>query len=108
VQRVTAPARLTAIETVGGNVRVNAGGLWYQLAMSGGRIAFKFLEPPSKRQLPEGALPDGRIATGTRDIARAWLAQPTARYDHGILGNSVEAGSLVVETRGGRRHEVKL
>ena len=30
VQRVDTPARVIAIETVDGQVRVNAGGLWYQ------------------------------------------------------------------------------
>ena len=48
------------------------------------------------------------IATGTRDIARAWLAEPTTRYDHGILGDKIEAGALVIETRDGKRHTVRL
>jgi hypothetical protein len=108
VQRATAPARITALETIDGNIRVMAGGLWYQVAISGDNIAFKFVEAPAKREQPDGALPDGRIATGTHDIARAWLAQPTVRYDHGILGDAVEAAALVIETRDGRRREVKL
>ena len=58
--------------------------------------------PPSPKP-PEGALPDGRVATGTHDIARAWLAEPTTRYDHGILGDKIEAGSLTIETRDGKR-----
>jgi hypothetical protein len=108
VRLQTAPARVTALEMVDGQVRVNAGGLWYQVVLSDEKVAFKFVEPPAKRELPEGALPHGRIATGVHDIARAWLAQPTVRYDHGILGDSVDAGSLVIETRAGRRQEVKL
>ena len=58
-----------------------------------------------KREQPDGALPDGQVATGTHDIARAWLAEPTDRYDHGILGDKIEAGALVIETRDGKRHE---
>jgi hypothetical protein len=58
--------------------------------------------------LPQGALPDGRVSTGAHDIARVWFAQPTSRYDHGILGDATEAGSLVIETRAGRRQEIKL
>ncbi len=108
MQRVRAPARITTLETVDGNVRVMAGGLWYRMVISADKVAFKFVEPPAKRQLPEDALPDGRIATGAHDIARAWLAQPTMRYDHGILGDTVESGSLVIEMRDGRRREVKL
>lgn len=108
VQRATAPARIGALDTIDGEVRVSAGGLWYRLVLAGEKISFKFVEPPEKRDLPEGALPDGRIATGTRDIARAWLAQPTMRYDHNILGDSLEASSLVIETQAGKRAEVKL
>ena len=46
--------------------------------------------------------------TGTRDIARAWFAEPTTRYDHGVLGDAIEAGALVIETRDGKRHIVRL
>ncbi len=74
--------------------------------------ASAFRSPSSTRRpqpkLPDGALPDGRVAIGTRDIARAWLAEPTTRYDHGILGDKIEAGALVIETRDGKRQTVRL
>ena len=45
-------------------------------------------------------LPDGRIASravGERgDIDQAWYAAPTTRYRHGVLGDRIEAGALVV------------
>ena len=47
-------------------------------------------------------------STGKHDIARAWLAEPTTRYDHGILGDAIEASSLVIERRDGTRHVVRL
>jgi hypothetical protein len=40
-KRTHAPARITALETVEGNVRVLAGGLWYQLALAGDAPSFK-------------------------------------------------------------------
>ena len=46
-------------------------------------------------------IPDGGIAEGSRDIARAWLAEPTERYPHGVLGDELEANALVVESRDG-------
>lgn len=46
-------------------------------------------------RLPAGALPDAVQAIGARNIRSAWLASPTRRYDHGILGDAVEAGSMV-------------
>lgn len=50
-----------------------------------------------------GQLPQSRVAEGEHDIRRAWLAGPTSRYSHGVLGDALEASQLVVETRDGRR-----
>jgi hypothetical protein len=50
--------------------------------------------------LPEDALPHSRAAAG-RDIALAWLAEPTDRYAHGVLGDALEAGALHVALRSG-------
>lgn len=108
VERVNAPARVTAIETVAGEVRVNAGGLWYKLTSAGDKVSRVFIDAAPKADHPEGALPDGKVATGSRDIARAWLAEPTTRYDHGILGDKIEAGGLVIETHDGKRQTVRL
>ena len=108
VQLVDTPARVTAIDTVGGQVRVTAGSLWYRVVPGGKKATVTFIDRPTKPDLPDGALPDGHIAAGNRDIARAWLAEPTARYDHGILGDKIEAGALVIELRDGKRHVVRL
>jgi len=108
LQRVNTPARVNAIDTFDGDVHINAGGLWYRIAFEGGRAVLKFVDTQPKPRVPDGALPDGRVVTGKNDVARAWFAQPTRRYDHGILGDKIEAGSLVIETTDGKRHEVKL
>jgi hypothetical protein len=108
VQQVNTPARVTAIETVDGKIQVNAGGLWYSIAIDGNNAQLDYIDHVPKPKLPAGALPDGRVAIGTRDIARAWLAEPTTRYDHGILGDKIEAGSVVIETRDGKRQAVRL
>ena len=108
LQTVDTPARVTAIDTVDGQVRVNAGGLWYRLTLDGAQPALVFIDTPKPPEHPEGALTDGRIATGTRDIARAWLADPTTRYDHGVFGEKVNAGSLVIETSDGKKETVTL
>ena len=108
VQRVDTPARVIAIETAESQVRVNAGGLWYRVVLAGEQARLEFIDRVAETKLPENALPDGRIASGAGDIARAWLAEPTTRYDHGILGDKIEAGSLVIETRDGKRQTVRL
>ncbi len=55
---------------------------------------------------PETGLPDGKIAVSrSGDIRRAWYGRPTKRYGHGVLGDAIEAGSLIVEDRTGNRYE---
>jgi hypothetical protein len=108
LQKIDTPARVLAIGNDAGTVQINAGGLWYGLALSGEQPALAFIDRPAETEHPDGALPDARIVSGTRDIARAWLADPTTRYAHGVLGDKLEAGSLVIEMRDGTRQAVKL
>ncbi|KAB2910463.1 MAG: VCBS repeat-containing protein [Hyphomicrobiaceae bacterium] len=56
----------------------------------------------------QGSLPDLRIAKGQKNIAEAWLADPTERYRHFVLGSSYEAASLVVRLRDGRTLKLTL
>jgi len=108
LQTVDVPARVTAIDTVDGQVRVNAGGLWYRLTLDGAQPGLVFLDTPKPPEHPEGALPEGRVVTGTRDIARTWFADPTTRYDNSVLGEKATAGSLVIETSDGKKQTVTL
>jgi hypothetical protein len=55
-----------------------------------------------------GGLPDLRVAKGTRNIAEAWLADPTTRYKHFVLGSDYEAASLVVRLQDGRTLKLAL
>ena len=49
-------------------------------------------------RLPVNALPDSRILADTRNRLLV-LSQPTDRYDHGVLGDSIEAsGITLIET----------
>ena len=108
VEVVPTPARVEAIRTVDGRVDVNAGGLWYRLTIGDKGPSLTFLDVAPKQDRPEGALPDSRVAIGVGDIARAWLAEPTDRYDHGILGDKLEAGALVVVRRDGSQQTLRL
>jgi len=108
LQTINAPARVSAIDTVGGQVRVMSGGLWYALKRDKGKFSLDFIDSPGQDKLPEGALPNGQVATGKHDVARAWFAEPTDRYDHDILGSKMTAGALVIELSDGRRQVVRL
>jgi hypothetical protein len=103
---LAAPGRVSAIETAGADVRVQVEGKWYRLTADGRRL--EAASGPSFPPLPAGALPDARVATGAGGIVRAWLAEPTTRYAHGILGDAIEAGSLVIERRHGGRVTLRL
>ena len=57
----------------------------------------------------ESRLPDGGTAEAKGNgPVRAWYERPTKRYDHGVLGDAIEAGSLVVVDSAGRKYEVVL
>ncbi len=59
---------------------------------------------PGPSAIPPGnVLPDSRPGFGALDISEAWLVAPTTRYGHGVLGDAVEAGGLLVILRDGRR-----
>ena len=103
---VPAPGRVSAVEAAGANVRVSIGRSWYRVAAETER-----LEPapaPDRPAVPADALPDTRVAIVDGGTARAWLAEPTDRYRHGVLGDAIEAGSLVIERRDGRRDILRL
>lgn len=57
-----------------------------------------------------GGLPDGLIAenAGAGDIKSAWYSDPTSRYAHGILGDAIEAGGLIVKANSGEIFKLKL
>ena len=54
-------------------------------------------------------LPDGGVARASgAGPVQAFYGQPTRRYDHGILGDAIEAGSLVAVDAAGARYELVL
>ncbi|MDH3579790.1 MAG: VCBS repeat-containing protein [Hyphomicrobiales bacterium] len=89
-------------------IRTRGGG-WMFIGRCGENLCAKettagFSTPP----LPAGALPDAEISYGKKGIHAAWLAAPTKRYDHGILGDAIEAGAIVAEDETRRRHTLEL
>ena len=63
-----------------------------------------------EREIAKNGLPDGRITKveNAGDVAAAWYSQPTGRYTHGVLGDTIEAGSLKVRDPRGRTYEYSL
>lgn len=54
-------------------------------------------------------LPDGGVAVGAGlGPVAAWYGRPTMRYGHGVVGDALEGGSLVVTAPDGRHQEIVL
>lgn len=98
---VPAPGPVTAIERGSTEALISIGSHWYRL--SGNSLSLLAAPGPVYPARPTEALPDGRIVVGTGVVARVWLANPTSRYRHGILGDAIEASSIVIELRDHRR-----
>ncbi len=101
---VPTSGRVTAIDVDGPLVRIAVGANWYRLANDAAGLVPA--SSPDRPKLPRDALADGRMIVGAAQVARAWLAAPTSRYDHGVLGDAIEAGSLVIERLDGRHGSV--
>ncbi len=74
------------------------------------RLAVLFLLPaavlsllpaPARANGYPGAIPDLRVARGSKGITEAWLADATPRYSHFVLGARYEAGTLAVRLASG-------
>ncbi len=89
----TLPLSVTRIEADG--AVVTADGAWHRPEVNGGRLAIVpaearlALEPMAPDQLPQSRVATDRLGTGA-----AWLARPTSRYRHGVLGDGLEAEAL--------------
>ena len=91
---------VTSVEVRSTDTRIAIGANWYRIAPATGTLVPA--QAPGFPAVPPGGLSDGRVATSDGAIARAWLADPTDRYRHGVLGDAIEAGSLVIERSDGR------
>jgi hypothetical protein len=84
------------------SVTVNqAGGGANRVSLGAGGYVAQRAKPAERGPRPAGALPDTEVAVGTGDIRKAWLSGLTRRYDHGVLGDAIEADSVSAELADG-------
>jgi len=89
------------VERDGSVVVETAGGPVYRVGLSDSRLSFEPDIPDISHTKPTDALPDTEISRGPGSIRSAWLAAPTNRYDHGVLGDAIEAGAVVAQLADG-------
>lgn len=63
---------------------------------------------PASATEPADLVPRTSVAQGSGGIAQAWFAEPTSRYAHGALGDSIEAGALAFRLRDGAELRFRL
>lgn len=73
----------------------------FRLTLVRGRTMLSPLKATTLPGPPADAIPHSRAASGSGNIASAWLADPTVRYGHGVLGDAIEAAALKVRTKAG-------
>jgi hypothetical protein len=84
---------------------------WGTATIPAAELKVRSIEPsPPMVSAPEkpDQLPLSRVARGHRNITVAWLAGPTDRYRHGVLGDDLEATRLMVETASGKHLQIDL
>jgi hypothetical protein len=77
-------------------------------AIVAGKTLQRLVDIPFVEEAPSDAIPHAGVAIGKNQIHRAWLVQATGRYDHGVLGDLIEAGALKVQLRDGREMVYEL
>ena len=79
-----------------------AAGDYLIVSLPDGKLGLAPVPPAEKIPIPADIIPHSAIVPGALDIKAVWLAGPTARYDHGVLGDAIEAAALKVETGAGK------
>ncbi len=80
----------------------------WQVVVADAGIGFEVIDDPSPEvKPPADGLPDGIVRTDAAGRA-AWLTAPTSRYDHGVLGDAIEAGGLRLRLPDGRTFDFQL
>lgn len=74
------------------------------------RGAYERLLKPEQKPDSQDPLPDGALAVSSNggDIVEAWYEGPTSRYQHGILGDAIEASVLAVRLKNGAIEKLEL
>lgn len=106
---IVPPASIEGVRVAEGGLVVDgtAGKSW-RLTKLDGATGFQMLPDRQKAPLPENSLPDGLVSTSTDGTLQGWLTGPTRRYDHGVLGDDIEASGFRIRRSDGNIADYQL
>jgi len=111
VESLPIPGGVSSIFDDGGRTIVESrGGSYFALAGIDRGVRLERLgayKRPVTQRRPD-MLPDGGIAMSDRNVREAYLINPTSRYRHGVLGDSIEAAGVRVLTGDGETLDLVL
>ncbi len=92
-------------------VFVRSGPKWFRVTLSGSGLCLApSSNPIADQPFANDKLTDGEVvrSSHTGGIRTAWLAEPTRRYRHGVIGDDVEAAGLRAIDGAGKVHAYTL
>ncbi len=98
--------RDVVIDSKGGSVKILGkivgGETTYRVHFDKGVARLVPAKAPRSSAPPPDAIPHASVMRGAANIESAWLSEATDRYDHGVLGDEIEASAVAVRLRDGR------
>jgi hypothetical protein len=103
-----AGVRNVVVEVDSGVVKILGGDQPYGVQFDKGAARLVPAKAPRSSSPPLDAIPHATLTKGKANVAAAWLSGATDRYNHGVLGDGIEASAVTVRLRDGRvlRHEL--
>jgi hypothetical protein len=106
---ISAPDHIVRVRAVAGRIIVEGkSGGSHELSGLVDTPVFRLLENQPPFQSPNDGLPDGEITNSADGNLTAWLTGPTRRYDHGVLGDDIEASGFRLRDRQGNEFNYQL
>jgi hypothetical protein len=107
--QVSPPADIEGIEVEDGQFVIRqASGLRHIVTGPPGSPEFVSHDRAMQMQPPADGLPDGEVTISADGKMQAWLTGPSRRYDHGVLGDDLEATGVRLRTDAGHELNYQL
>ncbi|MBT5808805.1 MAG: VCBS repeat-containing protein [Rhodospirillaceae bacterium] len=103
-----AGVRNVVVDVDTGAVKILGGDQPYAIQFDKGAARLVPAKAPRASAPPPDAIPHATVIRGKANIAAAWLSGATNRYDHGVLGDEIEASAVAVRLRDGRTLRYEL